>query len=145
MPDHGKPSPPDASELSGEFISLEGELARIRLSTGEIGILDCVDDSCDLSPGQKAVFRIVRRDGAQRAVLSLVKQEDPGALPAFDREVNQLHDALANHHPTNSYQQPQRDLIGEDRIQHWVNSVEQRLSALRKNRAKRLDEEFYNG
>ena len=145
MPDHGEPSTSGASVLSGEFIALEGGLARIRLSTGEIAILEEASDSTRLTPGQTAMFRIKRRDGSQRAILSLVRTDDVAAMPAFDREVDRLHNALANHHPTNSYHRPQQDLLGEDRIQQWVDSVERRLSALRKNRTRRLDEEFYNG
>jgi len=145
MPDHGRPSVPGGSELAGEIIALDGDQVRVRLSTGEVGLLQSTTDAEAPKPGQTATFRIERRDDSPVPILSIVKQQDPAPMPAFDQEVNRLHDALANHHPTNSYQQPQKDLIGEDRIQQWVNSVENRLVALRKNRARRLDEEYYNG
>jgi len=145
MPDHGKPSALGGSELLGEFIALEGDQARVRLSTGEIGVLQNAGDAATLKPGQQATFRVERRDPSQGPVLSIVRRVDPTPMPAFDQEVNRLHDALASHHPANSYQQPPRDLIGEDRIQQWVNSVERRLATLRKNRAKRLDEELETG
>ncbi|MFC2081601.1 hypothetical protein ACFLSF_03850 [Candidatus Bipolaricaulota bacterium] len=144
MPDHGRQATSDSSELPGEIIEVEGGQTRVRLSSGDIGVLPSTGEAGALQPGQRATFRIERRDGSQPPVLSVVRRDDPAPMPAFDQEVDRLHDALANHHPTNCYQQPQQDLIGEDRIQQWVNSVERRLAALRKNRAKRLDEEFYN-
>ena len=142
MPDNGRPSASDRTELSGEFLALDGEQARVRLSTGEIGILADAADAGALEPGQPALFHVERRNGSQTPVLSIVRREDPAPAPAFDQEVNRLHDALANHHPTNSIRQPRQDLIGEDQIQQWVKSVEQRLATLRKNRAKRLDAEL---
>ena len=142
MPDHGRSSTPGGSELAGEIIALDGDRVRVRLSSGEIGVLQNNSDAPTPEPGQQATFRIERRDPSHGPILSIVHRDDPTPMPAFDQEVNRLHDALANHHPTNSYQQEPQDLIGEDRIQQWVNSVERRLATLRKNRAKRLDEEF---
>jgi len=141
MSERGEPAVPGEQEISGECIALEAGLAKVRLSTGEIGLVGSPTESGRLSPGKQGTFRIERRDDAQQALLSLIGGEDPVTMPAFDREVNQLHNALANHHPTSSYMQPKRDLVGEERIQQWVNRVERRLSALRKNRARRLDEE----
>jgi len=129
-------------ELAGDVISVENDRATVRLSTGETGV---VDPAGGLAVGQRATFQIKRREEGKPPILGLVRREASSALPSFDQEVNRLHDALANHHPANSYQQPQHDILGEDRIQPWVNRVEQRLATLRRNRAKRLDEEFYNG
>lgn len=138
-----------AKPLDGEIVALEDDCVRVRLKSGVIGILEGVDNAqteSSLRIGQHRKFQILRCDENGETLLSLASGQDPDVSPAFDRDVDELQTALTHHHTTlvarddNGF-----PTLDEQRIQQWLNRVEKNLTKLRKNRAKRLDEEFYSG
>ena len=132
----------------GEIAGIEESRIRVRLDSGTIGFME---RSGDVEPdgiqvGLRARFRIVGTDPGGSPRLAF---DEGGAGPAseepFDREVVELHNALANHRPSNSVRPVERVSLGEEQIQNWIGRVEGSLARLRKHRAKRLNEEFYTG
>ena len=134
--------------LDGEIIGLESERVRVRLGTGVIGYLAEIANAeiqSSLQLGQHGTFQILRCDENGETLLSLMSIQDSEASPSFEHDVDQLQNAL-NHHPATPITHDEViPTIDEQRIQQWLNRVEENLEKLRRNRAKRLDEEFYSG
>lgn len=134
--------------LDGEIVGLEDERVRVRLETGSIGFLARVKSAEIQSPfqlGQHGRFQILQCDKNGETLLSLVSTQDSGAPPSFEHDVDQLQNALTLHHPVPIKHDEVIPTLDEQRIQGWLNQVEKTLTKLRRNRAKRLDEEFYSG
>ncbi|MEE8592933.1 MAG: hypothetical protein V3T03_02275 [Candidatus Bipolaricaulota bacterium] len=134
--------------LDGEIVGLEDERVRVRLETGVIGFLTGIageEIQSTFKLGQYGSFRIERRDKKGEALLSLVSTQASEAPQSFEHDVDRLQDALNNHHATPIRRDEVIPTMDEQRIQQWLNRVESSLEKLRKNRAKRLDEEFYSG
>ena len=72
------------------------------------------------------------------------KVSDADALK-FDREFAELNNVLTNHtsHSAAPPPSPSEPSI-EERMEEWIARAEEGLARLRKNRGKRLSEEFYN-
>jgi len=142
--DSTSPSKP----LDGEIIGLESERVRVRLGTGVIGYLAEIANAeiqSSLQLGQHGTFQILRCDENGETLLSLMSIQDSEASPSFEHDVDQLQNAL-NHHPATPITHDEViPTIDEQRIQQWLNQVGKNLEKLRRNRAKRLDEEFYSG
>lgn len=139
-----------AELVEGEIVGIEGTRIRVRLDSETIGFMERPPDEATerIRVGQRARFHIVATDpgGSPHLALALAEEEDvPVVEEPFDREVVELHNALANHHPSNSVRPAERVHLGEEQIQNWIGRAEQSLVRLRKNRAKRLNEEFYTG
>jgi hypothetical protein len=150
MPDPQEEPTPDSATLAGEIVALEENAIRVRLETGETGSLqrsDLPDPRLSLRPGMRARFRVGQRDAQAGLLLTWVSavEDDSAVQPSFEREVDRLHNVLANRHPTNKRHHALADPLGEEKIQQWVKQTEESLARLRKHRAKRLNEEFYNG
>lgn len=134
--------------VDGEIVGIEGSRIRVRLDSGTIGFMPLPEQGtpAGIEVGDHAAFRIVATDPGGSPALAL---EQAGGAPVaeepFDREVVELHNALANHHPSNSVHPIERVHLGEEQIQSWIGRVEGSLDRLRKNRAKRQNEEFYTG
>jgi hypothetical protein len=138
-----------AKPLDGEIVALEDDCVRIRLESGAIGIL-AVDVGAQTNPpfsiGQHRQFNVLRRDANDVAILSLVAGQDSDASPAFEHDVDELQSALTNHRTPLAVRNDEGfPTLDEQRIQQWLNRVDKNLTKLRRNRAKRLDEEFYSG
>jgi hypothetical protein len=134
--------------VSGEVVGIDGDRIRVRLDSGATGFVAPAEGKKpeELRVGLRASFRVAATDADGSPVLAFAaSQERPAPEQPFDREVVRLHHALANHHPANSVRPAERVHLGEEQIQQWIGHVESRLGRLRKNRAKRLNEEFYNG
>ncbi len=134
--------------LDGEIVGLEGECVRVRLETGAIGFLKGLDKATMESSfqlGQQGRFLIVRCEENEETLLSLVAIHSTEASPAFEHDVDQIQSAVANHHTPSITRNEVIPTLDEQRIQQWLNRVEKNLTQLRRNRAKRLDEEFYSG
>ena len=136
--------------LSGEIIAFDGDVVRVRLETGEIGMIsrpELSDAQGSLRPGTRARFRVERPDPQGSPHLGWVPAagDDSTVRPSFEREVDRLQHVLANRHPTNKRQHTLSDPLGEEKVEQWVRRTEESLSRLRKHRAKRLNEEFYSG
>lgn len=105
--------------------------------------------------------------GAQVEVLVGVQSEDgsyalsieqrPMKADAskFDQEFAKLHEVLTNHTPSSAARTntARRNAVHtsskegasiEERMEAWIAKAEKGLARLRKNRGKRLSEEFYN-
>lgn len=150
MPENAvNPTSTEEPELvGGEIVGIEESRIRVRLDSGTIGFIERPADgeAGEIRVGQRASFRTVTSDPGGPPRLAFAKSEDaPAAAEPFDREVVELHNALANHRPSNSVRPVDRVHLGEEQIQNWIGRVEGSLGRLRKNRAKRLNEEFYTG
>jgi len=134
--------------VGGEVIAVDEARVRVRLDSGSFGSVprsDGLPESA-LSVGFHGVFEVIERgpDGSTTLALRPAPIPVVGDAP-FDRDVVRLHNALANHHPKPMTQTVEHVSIGEEQIQSWLEKVEASISHVRKNRAKRLNEEFYNG
>jgi hypothetical protein len=150
MPDSAvHPAPGERPELvDGEIVAIEGDRIRVRLGSGVTGFAAPADGTTPVGVrvGSHATFRIESSDpnGAPRLAFA-ASPEGTETDESFDREVVRLHNALANHSPTNSARPAEHEDPGEEQIQQWIGHVDKSLTRLHKNRAKRLNEEFYNG
>ncbi len=134
--------------VQGEIVGVEETRIRVRLESGGTGYMRPPEgvEVDAIRVGRRATFRIVASDSAGSPTLAFAESRDaPTTQEPFDREVVRLHDALANHPPANSARPAERVYLGEEQIRDWIDRVERSLGRFRKNRAKRLDEEFYNG
>jgi hypothetical protein len=138
----------DPELVGGEIVGVEDTRIRVRLDSGEAGFVTPPDQAVTdkIQVGHHATFRIVATDPDGPPTLAFAEGEDgPVVEQPFDREVVRLHNALANHRPSNSIRAVERVHLGEEQIQNWIGRVEGGLGRFRKNRAKRLNEEFYSG
>lgn len=134
--------------LDGEIVGLEDERVRVRLETGVIGFLAGiaqVEIQSTFKLGQQGTFRVERLDEKGETLLSLVSTQASEVPRSFEHEVNRLQNALNHHHVAPITRDEVIPTMDEQRIQQWLNRVESSLGKLRKNRAKRLAEEFYSG
>ncbi len=150
MPENAvSPTSNEEPELvGGEIVGIEESRIRVRLDSGTIGFIErpAAGEAGKIRVGQRASFRAVASDAGGPPRLAFAEREDAQAAEEpFDREVVELHNALANHRPSNSVRPVDRVHLGEEQIQNWIGRVEGSLDRLRKNRAKRLNEEFYTG
>jgi len=137
----------DTEFLRGEIVAIEDARVRVRLDSGSFAFLPRSESGPEsgLVVGRYATFRVAATGADGSVTLALAEHRDePDAEPSFDRDVHRLHDALANHHPITAPKPVERISIGEEQIQNWLHSVETKIGRIRKNRAKRLNEEFYN-
>ncbi|MBE0636112.1 hypothetical protein IH601_08955 [Candidatus Bipolaricaulota bacterium] len=134
--------------LDGEIVGLEETRVRIRLATDAIGFLARMPDQADPTPlqlGQRGLFRVLASNEGEDTLLSLVSISDSASEPlSFEHDVDRLQSALTLHHPTSITRDEVVPTLDERHIQQWLDRVEKSLEKLRRNRAKRLDEEFYS-
>jgi len=143
------PSPASNEEaglVRGEIVEVEDTRLRVRLESGAIGFVAVADvpDAGSARVGHRATFRIVAGGPADSPALTFVEHREAAAEEPFEREVVELNKALANHRPSNAVRPVERLHLGEEQIQDWIARVDESLGRFRKNRAKRLNEEFYN-
>jgi hypothetical protein len=135
--------------LSGEVVHIDGTRIRVRLASGIIGFIDASSDSripSGLTVGRTGRFTLHHRGEDGEIELRLVSLEETEISHSFESDVHRLQTALNHHHPTAvPHEEAVVPAVDEQRIQQWLQRVEQRLDQLRKNRSKRLDEEFYSG
>ncbi len=134
--------------LDGEIVGLEDARVRVRLETGAIGFLTGITNEkiqSSFLAGQHGRFQILRCDESGETLLSLVSiQPLEAPLPA-EHDVDQLQNAITHHQTAPITRDEVVPTLDEQRIQQWLNRVEKNLTKLRRNRSKRLDEEFYSG
>jgi predicted RNA-binding protein with RPS1 domain len=134
--------------IDGEIVGLEDARVRVRLETGAIGfIADAVDDGIlsSFQLGDQYSFRVLQTGEDGEIELSLATSQDGETSPAFEHDVSQLQSALTQHPSTPAAPIEAIPSVDEQRIQQWLRRVDKALERLRRNRAKRLDEEFYSG
>jgi len=137
-----------SKSLDGEIVALEGDRVRVRLESGAMGVLVGIANSesrSSLQLGRHGKFQILRCDEKGETLLSLISIQAPDGSPAFEHDVDELQNALTHHHTPPVTRNEVFPALDEQRIQNWLNRVEKNLTKLRRNRAKRLDEEFYSG
>lgn len=148
-PEH-KRSTSSVSSISvdGEVIGLEGARVRVRLETGTIGFVMRTpneEGALSLQLGQKGRFTIVESEAQEETLLNVVSLQESVEPVSFEHDVDRLQTALTQHHASPLEHEEVIPTLDEQRIQRWLSRVEKSLDKLRRNRAKRLDEEFYSG
>jgi len=138
----------EALTAAGEIIAIEATSIRVRLGNGKFGRIPVETGSVDSATfcvGHRAVFRVVRRDLEGDWILSALSSGDPAEQHEFDREFDRLLSALSNHRPSRlpEHHLPP-DPLGKEQIEQWVRGVGDAIARIRKSRAKRLNERFYN-
>ena len=148
-PEHERPASASPSKpLAGEIVGLEDDRVRVRLETGAIGFLQGMANMeirSSLQLGKQGRFRILQCDEKGEILLGLVSIHNSEAPLSFEHDVDRLQNALNNHHKTPVTRDEVIPTLDEQRIQQWLHRAEESLEKLRRNRAKRLDEEFYSG
>ena len=150
-PEQQRPASSSSSKLlDGEIVALEDDRARVRLDSGVMGVLLGIANTPAESPfliGQHRQFAVLQCDEDGEVVLTLASSQDKGVSPgASANETDEPHNVLTDRHtPPKPRDDEGFPTLDEQRIQHWLNRVEKNLAQLRRNRAKRLDEEFYSG
>ena len=130
----------------GEIILTEGDRFVVRLEDGTMGTMLLPEDPSQrsqLTVGFRARFQVEPCDPNAQPMVVLLSAA-PSGMPAdrFDQDVHRLHSVLTNHRiPPNGWNAPD-DPAGEKQIEAWVSRVGEALSRIRKNRTKRLDEQF---
>ncbi len=134
--------------LRGEIIAIEETRICIRLESGGFGYVASPErsDADALEIGCRATFRVVTTGSSGVPDLAFAEAaSDSAVVEPFDRDVVRLHNALANHHPTNTTRpaEPAPEVhLGEEQIRAWIDKVDETVGRLRRHRAKRLNEEF---
>jgi predicted RNA-binding protein with RPS1 domain len=96
-------------------------------------------------PGGQIRVRVVVADKLGSYILAIEEKPSDSRLSKFDQEFNELNYVLTNHTPHVKGQKVTVEQPSiEERMEAWISKAEEVLSKLRKNRAKRLSEEFYN-
>lgn len=97
-------------------------------------------------PGSQILVTIGMQDEQGSYILAVEQKvkQDTGAIK-FDQEFKQLNYVLTNHtpHVKNKHDKREEPSI-EEKMETWIGKAEKCLSQLRKNRGKRLSEQFYN-
>ena len=85
-----------------------------------------------------------------------IEEKQMGKAPSkFDQEFARLNEVLTNHTPSSAARNgatggsaadasSKEEASIEERMKEWIAKAEQGLARLRKNRGKRLSDEFYN-
>ena len=97
------------------------------------------------SSGAQVRVSIGVRDESGRYVLFMQQKPPDADVAEFDQEFAQMNHVLTNYSP--HVRAPGSSPGGpsiEERMQAWIAKAEHGLARLRKNRGKRLSEEFYN-
>jgi len=134
--------------LDGEIVGLEEARIRVRLETGVIGFVDALAEAESPSSfqlGQKGRFRILSSADGEAPSLSLISIVDLAAPLSFESDVDRLQNALSLQHSTSIARDDVVPTLDEQHIKQWLDRTKTSLERVRRNRAKRLDEEFYSG
>jgi len=135
----------------GRIVEVSERGLVVSLADEEIGI---VHTSASLSietmmerfsSGAQVRVSIGVQEADGRYALSIEQQPADANTAEFDKEFDRLNHELTNYSsriiPTKSAAESPSI---EERMEEWIAKAEQGLARLRKNRGKRLSEEFYN-
>jgi len=142
------PSASLSRPLAGEIVGLESKRVRVRLETAAIGFVTEIAEAeiqSSFRLGQHGTFQILRCDEKGETLLSVVSLQDSEKPHSFEHEVNRIQNAVNHHQPVSILQDAITPILDEQQIEQWLNRVTKGLAKLKRNRAKRLDEEFYSG
>jgi hypothetical protein len=147
IPEHGRSATePPSAPMGGEIVGIEEGRIRVRLETGVTGFLaTSAGEEPLLQVGQHGTFCVVRNDENGDPVLGLVEVKGEQTPHSFEHDVNRLQDALNHHHAAPIAREDAAVTMDEQSIQNWLGRVDKSLDKLRRNRSKRLNEEFYTG
>ncbi|MCD6136700.1 hypothetical protein J7J63_08330 [Candidatus Bipolaricaulota bacterium] len=106
------------------------------------------------SGAQVRVLIAAKRDDGSYS-LSIAERQMGKAPNKFDQEFARLNEVLTNHTPSSAARNgatggsaarssPKEEASIEERMKEWIAKAEQGLARLRKNRGKRLSDEFYD-
>ena len=147
MPENSAKSSPseDPEVLRGKIVAIEESRIRVRLESGRIGFAEPAEEAGMLVVGHEATFRLVADQTTESPILAFVSRcVAPEPAQSYEQEIARLHHALSGRRPTHTVGSVERVHLGEEQIREWMARVDECVDALRKNRAKRLDEQFYN-
>jgi len=86
---------------------------------------------------------VQQNDGSYE--LSIEQQSGDSNIGEFDKEFARLNHELTNYSSHSTPTRPTEEFPSiEERMEEWIAKAEHGLARLRKNRGKRLSEEFYN-
>jgi hypothetical protein len=128
----------------GEIVSRVEEGYEVRLDDGAPALLPLAETPISgLAAGDRGQFRVEGTSNEGQVILSVVSISGQDSEHAFDREVHRLHRALSSHGPMSRpvAADAPRDSLGEERMEKWIQHVEDALTRLRKRRSKRLNEQ----
>lgn len=134
--------------LDGEIVGIEEARIRVRLETGVIGFVEALAEAeapSSFQLGQKGRFRILSSADGEAPSLSLISIVDLAAPLSFESDVDRLQNALSLQHSTSIARDDVVPTLDEQHIKQWLDRTKTSLERVRRNRAKRLDEEFYSG
>lgn len=134
--------------LDGEIVGIEEARIRVRLETGVIGFVEALAEAeapSSVQLGQKGRFRILSSADGEAPSLSLISIVDLAAPLSFESDVDRLQNALSLQHSTSIARDDVVPTLDEQHIKQWLDRTKTSLERVRRNRAKRLDEEFYSG
>ena len=132
-------TPDTPPPIAGEVVAVEEAGVRIRLEGGKQGIVP-TPAAANLEVGSRRTFRVERTNAEGELILAVAASTEEPPPHSFDKEFDRLHDALANHGPSNIQHETHEDALGEKRIEQWMVHVDETVAHLRKRRARRLNE-----
>ncbi len=136
--------------IIGKVLDVTDKGLLVSLSEEERGIVpvsDClpVEAIRSFQPGRQVRVTVVVPDGQGSYILAIEENLIDSKVSKFDKEFNELNYVLTNHTPRIKEKDVSVDEPSiEERMEAWIGKAEESLNKLRKNRGKRLSEEFYN-
>lgn len=134
----------------GKVLNVTDKGLLVSLSEEERGIVpvsDCLPLEAigRFQPGVQVRVTVVVQDEQGSYILAIEEKPLDNEISKFDKEFNELNYVLTNHTPHIKG----RDVTTvessiEEKMEAWIGKADEGLSKLRKNRGKRLSEEFYN-
>jgi len=137
--------------VSGKIVDIPPEGVIVSLPDDQIGLVPM----CESLPaealkvrfhiGEQVSVRIVGRKEDGRFNLSILPPKEAGPTDAFDQEFHRLNHVLRSRPATRlTLEHTECESTVEESIKKWTSQAEQSVSRLRRHRAKRLRETFYD-
>ena len=136
--------------VSGKIVDIPPEGVIVSLPDNQIGLVAV----CESLPaetlknrfhvGERVTVRIIGKKEGGRFNLSILSPKESGTADAFDQAFHQLNHVLKNRPAKLSFGQTQSAPSVEEHIKKWISQADQAINRLRRHRAKRLSETFYD-
>lgn len=136
--------------VTGEVVDIPSEGILIHLPEDQIGLVPV----CESLPaetikvrfhiGERVTVRIVGKTEDGRFNLSILPPKQSESANAFDQEFHLLSTVLRSRPANLGLKKVPCTPLVEEGIKEWVNQAGQAIHRLRRHRAKRLSEPFYD-
>ena len=102
-------------------------------------------DGDDYHIGQRGLFQVdQKKEGGETTLI--VRSIDPHAGSSSSQHPTDPSHSVRSQRPSSPHaSSDMHPTMDEQQIKDWLRRVEKSLTTLRRNRAKRLNEEFYSG